>query len=127
MEALAIPGQHNSESRFAEAPSPFQHRVEHRGEVAGRRIDDLQYLGRRGLLLQRLASFGNKPRVLDRDDCLVGKGADQLDLPLGKRLNPVAGKNEDSDWLSFAQQRDADHRPEPSDRHSFWYDQLGIS
>src|SRR5207248_180675 len=30
------------------------HRLEYRREVAGRRIDDLQYLGGRGLLFQRL-------------------------------------------------------------------------
>jgi hypothetical protein len=35
MKALPIPGQHNSKSRFAEAASPFQHRIEHRGKIAG--------------------------------------------------------------------------------------------
>src|SRR3954462_6806773 len=32
-----------------------EHRVEHRREVAWRRIDDLQHLGGRGLLVERLA------------------------------------------------------------------------
>src|SRR4051812_28995033 len=35
----------------AKAGRFFQYRFEHRGEVARRRIDDLQYLGGRGLLL----------------------------------------------------------------------------
>src|ERR1700758_4342136 len=35
-----------------------EHRVEHGCEVAGRRIDDLQDLGGRGLLLQRLVTLG---------------------------------------------------------------------
>ena len=34
---------------------PFHHRLEHRAEVAWRRIDDPQHFGGRGLLLQRLA------------------------------------------------------------------------
>jgi hypothetical protein len=34
---------------------PFQHRVEHWREITGRRIDDVQYLGGGGLLLQSLA------------------------------------------------------------------------
>jgi hypothetical protein len=35
----------------------FQDRIEHGDEVAGRGIDDLQYLGGCGLLLQRLRKF----------------------------------------------------------------------
>ena len=37
-----------------------------------------------------LAQFGQQPRILDRDDRLVGKGAHQLDLPLGEWLRPAA-------------------------------------
>ena len=36
----------------------FEHRVEHRSEIAGRRIDDLQHLGGRHLLFQRLVTLG---------------------------------------------------------------------
>jgi hypothetical protein len=35
-----------------------QNRVEHRGEIAGRRVDDLQHLRSRGLLPQRFVAFG---------------------------------------------------------------------
>jgi hypothetical protein len=35
----------------------FQDRLEHRREIAGRGIDDLQYLGGRGFPLQRLGKF----------------------------------------------------------------------
>jgi len=41
--------------RTAQAVRLFQDRVEYRGEIAGRGIDDLQYLGGRGLLLQGFA------------------------------------------------------------------------
>jgi tetratricopeptide (TPR) repeat protein len=37
---------------------PFQHRLEHRREVAGRAVDDLQYLGGRGFSIQRLVTLG---------------------------------------------------------------------
>src|SRR6516225_6689582 len=49
----------------------FEHCVEHRREIAGRRIDDLQYFGGRGLLLQCLARLGDESRVLNCDDCLL--------------------------------------------------------
>jgi hypothetical protein len=37
----------------------FEDRVEHRPEVAGRGIDDLQHLGRRSFPLQRLVTLGS--------------------------------------------------------------------
>ena len=63
----------------------FQHRVEHRREVAGRGVDDLQHLGGRGLLLQRLARLGDQPRVLHRDDRLRREILQQRDLLVGER------------------------------------------
>jgi hypothetical protein len=48
----------------------FEDRVENRSEVAGRGIDDLQYLGSRRLLLQRFARLGQEPRILHCDDRL---------------------------------------------------------
>ena len=38
----------------------------------------------------RSLQFTEQPRVLDRDDRLVGKGAHQFDLPLGERLAPAS-------------------------------------
>jgi hypothetical protein len=58
---------------------------------------------------------------------LVGEGADQLDLPLGEGLDTLAGKNEHAHRLAIVQQRHAEHRPEPADRDSLRYHQLGIS
>jgi hypothetical protein len=51
-EALAIEGAQYAESSLGKADPLFEHCVEDRREVAGRGIDDLQYLGGRGLLLQ---------------------------------------------------------------------------
>ena len=70
--------------------------VEHRLHVRGRAADDAEHLGGRGLMLQRLAQFCvalaeffEQPHVLDGDHRLVGEGLDEIDLPLGERLNKV--------------------------------------
>src|SRR5258707_6418345 len=86
---LAVIGSKLTVGGFAQARRLFEHSIEYRGEVAGRGIDDLQHLSGRGLLLQSLTRLGNEPRVLHRDYCLVGKSADQFDLPLGERLDPA--------------------------------------
>ncbi len=66
-EALAVIEHQAPIGDAAQIMCLFQDRVEHRGEVAGRRIDHLQDLGGRGLLLQRLARLGQEPRILHRD------------------------------------------------------------
>jgi hypothetical protein len=66
-EPLAVIGAQLAEGTAAQAQRFRQHRIEHRGEVAGRAVDDLQYLGSRRLLLQGLARLGDQPRVLHRD------------------------------------------------------------
>ena len=71
----------------------FQHRVEHRREIAGRGVDDLQHLGGRGLLLQCLARLGDQPRVLHRDDRLRGEVLQQGDLLVGEWPNLLCGKS----------------------------------
>ena len=88
----------------------FEDRVENRNEVAGRGIDDLQYLSNRLLLLQRLAQFGQQPRILDRDHRLVGEGAHQFDLPLGERLRSLACEPGNSNRLGPSQKGDAECR-----------------
>src|SRR5215467_2424400 len=57
----------------AESDRLLEHRVKHRCEVAGRGIDDLQYLGCRSLLLQGLARLGQEPCVLHGDHRLRGE------------------------------------------------------
>ena len=58
-KALAVVGSQLAELRAAQPHRLFEHRVENRGEVAGRGIDDLQYLGGRGLLSERLVALGS--------------------------------------------------------------------
>jgi len=70
---LAVVGHQRAKCGAAQRHRLVEHRVEHRREIAGRRVDDLQHLGGRGLLLQRLARFVDEPRVLDRDHRLRGE------------------------------------------------------
>jgi hypothetical protein len=62
----------------------LQDRVEYRGEIAGRGIDDAQYLGGPGLLLQRFAGLVDEPRVLHRDHRLRREVLQQRDLFVSK-------------------------------------------
>jgi len=58
MKALTIPSSKNAKRRLAQPCRLFQHRVEYRRQIAGRGIDDLQYLSGCGLLLERLVTLG---------------------------------------------------------------------
>jgi hypothetical protein len=64
-----------------------------------------------------LADLAEQPRILDRDDRLVGKGAHQLYLPLGERLDPLVVKRDNADRLALVQQRHPKCGPSPG-RHS---------
>ena len=75
-------------------------------EVECRAADDLQHLGGRGLLLQRLGHLAiaglqllEQPHVLDGDDGLVGEGLEQLDLPVGERTDLAPRDDDRADGL----------------------------
>ena len=70
LEAFAVIGPQSAKRGIAGACRLFQYYVEYWGQVTRRGIDDLQYLGGRGLLLQGLARLGHQPRVFHRNDCL---------------------------------------------------------
>ena len=48
VKTLTIPSPENSKGRLAQSRCLFEHCVEHRREISGRPVDDLQYLGGRG-------------------------------------------------------------------------------
>jgi hypothetical protein len=58
VESLTIPGSEIPKGRLAQPRRLFEHRIEHRCEIPGRRIDDLPDLGGRGLLLQGFITLG---------------------------------------------------------------------
>src|SRR5215469_15350651 len=57
LKAAAVARPERAEIGLAEPPRFFEHRIEHGFKIAGRRVDDLQHLGGRGLLLQRLGQL----------------------------------------------------------------------
>src|SRR5262249_47227893 len=84
-ERFTVVQQQAAEAGGADSRRVFQHGLEDWLEFAGRRADDLQYVGGRGLLLQRLAQLVKQPRVLNGDDGLVGEILHQRNLLLGER------------------------------------------
>src|SRR6185312_2380164 len=66
-EVLTIANPQGAESRLAQPRRLGEHRLEDRSEIARRTVDDLQYLGRGSLPLERLARLGQEPRILHRD------------------------------------------------------------
>jgi hypothetical protein len=58
IEKLAIICPQNSKRGLTEPYGPFENCIEHRREIAWRGVDDLQYLGGRGLSGQRCVPFG---------------------------------------------------------------------
>src|SRR5262249_25974629 len=56
-EAIALAQPQDAELGLTDARGILQHRLKYRLQIAGRRADDAQHLGGRGLLLQRLSEF----------------------------------------------------------------------
>ena len=90
---------------------------EHRLQLAGRTADDLEHLGGRGLLLQRLgeivgalAQLVEQPRVLDGDHGLRGEVLDQLDLLVGERAYLLTIDDEGAYQRDFLEHRHGDER-----------------
>ena len=111
---LAIIGPKDAKRRLAQVHRLLQHRIEHRRQVAGRRIDHLQHLGSRGLLLQRLPLLGDQPRVLHRDHRLGGEVLQQRDLLVGERPHFLAiDREHPSNALVLAQAHPSSVRRRP--------------
>ena len=92
----------------------FDQRIEHGLQIERRAADDLEHIGGGGLLLQRfgkivgaLAQLVEQPRVLDRDDGLVGEILDELDLLVGERPDLLAVDASAPTSLSSLQHRHA--------------------
>src|SRR5215469_12882418 len=57
LKAAAVARPERAEIGLAEPPRLFEHRIEDGFKIAGRRVDGLQHLRGRGLLLQRLGQL----------------------------------------------------------------------
>src|SRR5262249_38550030 len=93
------------------ASSTLNDGIEHWLHVRWRPTDDAEHLSCRRLMLQGLAEFGvalldlfEQADILNSDDRLISEGPDELDLPLGKRLNEVTPNYDSSDTHSLSQQ-----------------------
>jgi len=100
----AVANEQNPEGGLTEPHSLVEHRLEHRCQIAGRAVNDLQYLGGRGLLLQCLAEvaipgldFVEQTHILKGDGGLVGEGLEEGDLDRGEGLDRAAAATDDAD------------------------------
>src|SRR5215469_1906178 len=84
MESFAVERAERPVCSAAQPDRLLNHGIEDWLKVAGRRIDDLQHLGSRGLLLQRLARLGQQARVLHCDHRLRREILQQCDLFFGE-------------------------------------------
>src|SRR5262245_4853807 len=98
---IALPPENKCEVRLAKPLRRFNQRVEHDLHVEGGTADRLEHVGGGGLLLERLAQLVEQPGVLDGDDGLLGKIADQLDLLVGERPHFLAVDGDGPDQLVF--------------------------
>jgi len=80
--------------------------------IGGRAADDVEHVAGRGLVFERFfeiagagLQFAEQPRILHRDDRLIGEGAHQFDLPLGERLDPIPPEIDRAEHLPLAHQR----------------------
>jgi hypothetical protein len=104
LHPLAIDGPEPPLHAFTKPGRLFQHCVENRRQVTGRRIDDLQYLGGRGLLLERFARLGQEPRILDCYDGLRREILQQRDIPFRERsCLSTSRRNLSEHLVAFAQ------------------------
>ena len=92
-------------------PATAHDLLEHRCRVRHRAADHLQHLGSRGLVFQCLLGLVEQAHVLDRDHRLVGKGADQFDLPGLERPDLCAPHADDAEHDAVAQQGCHEHSP----------------
>jgi hypothetical protein len=76
-------------------------------------FERLQFADRAGQFVGASLQFAEQPRVLDRDDRLVGKGAHQFDLPLAERLDAFPIEVDRAQHLPVAQQRHPENRSGP--------------
>src|SRR5262249_40527353 len=83
-ELLTVENHQIAQRRAAQAACLLQYRIEHWCQIARGGIDDVQYLGGRGLLLQCLACLGQEPRVFHCDDRLRREVLEQSDLFVGE-------------------------------------------
>ncbi len=108
-EGVAIAKQCDREVALEHPRGGQNDSFEHRPRVGRRLADDPQDFGRRSLPLQRLLRLVEQSRVLDRDDGLIGKGAEQLHVVHGESARLLARDADHADGAIVARQRREQH------------------
>ncbi len=118
---LAFDARDEDGGRAAQHERRRRDRVEHRLHVRLRAADDLQDVGRGGLLLERFGEvavarleLGEQAHVLDGDDRLVGERLQERDLRVGKFSRDVAIHGDRADRLAVANHRHREHAAKSS-------------
>src|SRR5262245_1795828 len=77
---------------LAQTSRRLEQRVEYFRKIERRTADDLDHIGSRRLLLQRLSEFARpsllclkQPHIFYSDHCLISESLDQLDLLVSER------------------------------------------
>src|SRR6516164_142925 len=111
-EQFAVAKRQRAISGVAESVGFFQYHIEDGGKLTRRRIDDLQYLGSRGLLLESflqvarsVAQLVEQPDVLDCDNGLIGEGLEEADLRLGEWGDLTPRYCDRTDWIAIVKNR----------------------
>src|SRR5262249_3342792 len=116
--ARALAAKNECLFRFTETCGRLRQRIKHGFEIEGRATDDLEHVGRGGLLLEGLAQLVEQARVLDGDDGLIREGLDQRELlgSEGSNLRPPHRNcaNEDT----FATHRHTEKGPDAAGTRS---------
>ena len=92
---LLVDEEHSRVVAAEQMLATVQNLVEYRLRISHRPADDLEHLGRGGLLFERFPGFIEQSHVLDRDHGLAGECLQQLDFlaakdPTAARLTVIA-------------------------------------
>ena len=107
-EGISFAQKHAAVLGPADARGVGQHGLEHRRKLAGRAGDDLEHLGSRRLPLEQFAQLVEQSCILDSDDRLIGKIADQLYLLVRERSYLGAIYGDRADELTLLEHRYAE-------------------
>jgi hypothetical protein len=95
-------GHYGAHIRIAKPGRRLDQRVKYRLQIEGRSADDLEHIGGRGLLLQRLAQLIEQAGVLDRDDGLGGERLHEFDLSVGEKRDLLTIEGDCADGITVA-------------------------
>jgi len=107
---VAMGEKQPAEVRVAQANRLLEDRLEYRLNVRRRSGNHAQDIGRGRLPFQRFLRLVEQAHVLDRDDRLVGEGAQQRHLLVGQRARQVAHHADRTDGRIASQHRHDRHR-----------------